>query len=455
MSRQNRSCFGLGTGEFSPQPILKAEVEAVWMVSRRMTSLRNALIASLLVATALSAPALASSRGSVPVPAALISTMAAKNMEPSAPILLRVFKMESVLEVWKQTRNGRYELLKSYPICRWSGQLGPKRKQGDRQAPEGFYSIAASQLNPNSAYYLSFDTGFPNAYDRAQGATGSALMVHGSCSSAGCYAMTDEQIAEIFALARDALSAGQRAFQFQAYPFRMTAKNLARHRGDSNIAFWRQLKQGYDYFEATRLEPRVSMSGNRYAFSAPDAAHEQIARNHHAEEERKIAQLIEGGAEAIRTVYQDGGQNAIFTALHGRGTLGDVSRPEALAYAGREVVVSPGKSWLSSLFNGKPETAVAQAPERGPRPEAQRRDALQVAAVGPVAIPVPPLRPTSSAFPTPPMPDARPAQDAPLPPAASELRLSSPALAPMSGSLPILTTKFEARKLVLTLQAGI
>ena len=422
-----------------------------------MTSFRNALIGSLLVATALSGPVLASSRGSVPVPAALVSTMASKNMDANAPILLRVFKMESVLEVWKQTRSGRYELLKSYPICRWSGQLGPKRKQGDRQAPEGFYSVGASQLNPNSAYYLSFDTGFPNAYDRAQGATGSALMVHGSCSSAGCYAMTDEQIAEIFALARDAIAAGQRAFQFQAYPFRMTAKNLARHRGDSNIAFWRQLKQGYDYFEATRLEPRVSMSGNRYAFSAPDSANEQVARNFHAEEERKINELIAGGTEAVRMVYQDGGQNAIFTALHGRGTLGDVSRPEALAYAGREVVVSPGKSWLTSIFSGKSETPSAvQTTARVEKPQAPAREAVQVAAVGPVAIPMPPLRPTAAAFPVAPMPEPKPiAEAAPVPPAASELRLSSPALAPMSGSLPILTTKFESRKLVLTLQAGI
>jgi murein L,D-transpeptidase YafK len=418
-----------------------------------MTSLRKALIGSLLAATALSAPVLGAPRGAVPVPSALVSSMASKNMDQNAPILVRVFKMESVLEVWKQTRSGRYELLKSYPICRWSGQLGPKRKQGDRQAPEGFYSVGPSQLNPNSAYYLSFDTGFPNAYDRAQGATGSALMVHGSCSSAGCYAMTDEQIAEIFAMARDAIGAGQRAFQFQAYPFRMTAKNLARHRGDNNIAFWRQLKQGYDYFEATRLEPRVSMSGSRYAFNASDQAHEQIARDYHAQEERKIAELIEGGTEAIRTVYQDGGQNAIFAVMHG-GNYGDVSRPEALAYAGREVVVSPGKSWISNLFAAKTATTVAQAPAKIEKPETPKRDSVQLASLAPSVIPLPPLRPTTVAFPVPPIPEPKPAVEASAKtelPGKSELRLS-PALAPMSGSLPILSTKFEPRKLVLTLQ---
>jgi murein L,D-transpeptidase YafK len=149
--------------------------------------------------------AFAAQKAMAPAPAATLSLMAQKNMPLSSPILMRIFKKESVLEVWKQTREGRFALLKSFPICRWSGQLGPKRRQGDRQSPEGFYAITARQMNPYSAYHLSFDTGYPNAYDRAQGATGSALMVHGICSSAGCYAMTNRQISEIFALARDAL----------------------------------------------------------------------------------------------------------------------------------------------------------------------------------------------------------------------------------------------------------
>jgi murein L,D-transpeptidase YafK len=423
-------------------------LKAATMVLMRAYPLRNWLIGSLMAATALTAPALASSRGDVPAPAALISAMASKNMDQSAPILVRVFKMESVLEVWKQTRTGRYELLKSYPICRWSGQLGPKRKQGDRQAPEGFYSVGARQMNPNSAYYLSFDTGFPNAYDRAQGASGSALMVHGSCSSAGCYAMTDQQISEIFALARDALAAGQRAFQFQAYPFRMTPKNLARHRGDSNIAFWRQLKEGYDFFEATRLEPRVSMSGNRYAFNLDSPAEERIARQRHAEEESRIAELITAGTEAVRTVYQDGGQNAIFTAMHGHSGLGDISRPDALAYAGREIVVTPGKSWITGLFAGKDQPGqplAAKLVKAAPVAAEPRREPVQMAAM--TSVPLPPLRSTVDAvleIAPAPLPPSR-KSDAPF---EGELRLP-PALAPMSGSLPILPTSFAPRKLVL------
>ena len=172
-------------------------------------------------------------------------------MDKESPILIRVFKEESELEVWKQDRTGRFALLKSYPICRWSGELGPKIKEGDRQAPEGFYTITPGQMNPNSAYYLSFDLGYPNAYDRSHGRTGAQLMVHGDCSSRGCYSMTDEQISEIYALGRDAFFGGQKSFQVQAYPFRMTPQNLAKHRNSPHLAFWKMLKKGNDHFEVS------------------------------------------------------------------------------------------------------------------------------------------------------------------------------------------------------------
>src|SRR6267154_4940936 len=133
-------------------------------------------------------------------------------------LLVRLFKQEAELEVWKQDRSGRFALLKTYPICRWSGDLGPKVREGDRQAPEGFYAITPAQMNPQSNYYLSFNTGYPNAFDSALGRTGSQLMVHGDCSSRGCYAMTDEQISEIYSLGRESFFGGQRSFQLQAYP---------------------------------------------------------------------------------------------------------------------------------------------------------------------------------------------------------------------------------------------
>ncbi|MFL5044500.1 MAG: murein L,D-transpeptidase family protein, partial [Xanthobacteraceae bacterium] len=157
-----------------------------------------------------------------PLSPQMLALFEKKGMSKESPILARIFKDESELEIWKQDNTGHFALLKTYPICRWSGELGPKIKQGDRQAPEGFYTITPGQMNPNSSYYLSFNIGYPNAFDRAHGRTGAHLMVHGDCSSAGCYAMTDEQIGEIYSLARESFFGGQHSFQIQAYPFRMT-----------------------------------------------------------------------------------------------------------------------------------------------------------------------------------------------------------------------------------------
>lgn len=209
-----------------------------------------------------------SEKAARPLPEKLVKEIESKNMDKESPILVRLFKEESELEVWKQDREGRFALLKTYPICRWSGELGPKIKEGDRQAPEGFYTITPGQMNPNSQYYLSFDLGYPNAYDRAYGRTGAQLMVHGDCSSRGCYSMTDEQISEIYALGRDSFFGGQKSFQVQAYPFRMTAQNFAKHRNNPNIAFWKMLKKGNDHFEVSHLEPKVNVCEKRYVFDA-------------------------------------------------------------------------------------------------------------------------------------------------------------------------------------------
>jgi len=241
---------------------------------------RSPLIRALLVSAALgSAMALSgcntdsivlpmSEKAARPLSDKMVKEIQSKNMDMESPILVRLFKEEAELEVWKQDREGRFALLKTYPICRWSGELGPKIKEGDRQAPEGFYSITPGQMNPNSQYYLSFDLGYPNAYDRAYGRTGAQLMVHGDCSSRGCYSMTDEQISEIYALGRDSFFGGQKSFQVQAYPFRMTAQNLARHRNNPNLAFWKMLKKGNDHFEVSKLEPKVNVCDKHYVFDA-------------------------------------------------------------------------------------------------------------------------------------------------------------------------------------------
>ncbi|MCC0016668.1 MAG: transcriptional regulator [Rhodobiaceae bacterium] len=203
-----------------------------------------------------------------PLGFAIKREMDLKGMTPADPIVIRIFKEESKLEVWKRTKSGRYAELKSYDICRWSGELGPKQREGDKQAPEGFYHVTPALMNPNSSYHLSFNLGYPNAFDQAYGRTGAHLMVHGDCLSAGCYAMQDGQIEEIYALAREAFRGGQQSFQVQAYPFRMSPENLARHRGNPNAAFWANLKEGNDHFEVTGVAPRVGVCDRRYVFDA-------------------------------------------------------------------------------------------------------------------------------------------------------------------------------------------
>jgi murein L,D-transpeptidase YafK len=198
----------------------------------------------------------------------MLALLQQKNMPKDSPLLVRIFKEESELEVWKEDTTGRYELLKVYPICRWSGDLGPKKVEGDRQAPEGFYPITPGLMNPNSSYYLAINTGFPNTFDKANGYSGNFLMIHGDCSSRGCYAMTDEQIGEIYSLAREAFLGGQKEFQVQAYPFRMTPANLARHRNNPNIAFWKMLKVGDDHFLVSHMEPKVDVCEKHYVFDA-------------------------------------------------------------------------------------------------------------------------------------------------------------------------------------------
>ena len=158
-----------------------------------------------------------SGRSQRPIPSETLALMDKIGTTPAAPVLIRTYKQEAEFEIWKMKSDGQYALLKTYPMCRWSGQLGPKMREGDHQVPEGFYTIAPGQMNPNSHYYLSFNVGYPNAYDRAYGRTGGDIMVHGICSSAGCFSMTDAQIAEIYAIAREAFNGGQRAIQMQSF----------------------------------------------------------------------------------------------------------------------------------------------------------------------------------------------------------------------------------------------
>ncbi len=180
-----------------------------------------------------------------------------------SPLLIRIFKEESQLELWLQTRD-RFELFATYPVCFWSGTLGPKLHEGDRQAPEGFYSIGLSQLVVAGAHARSLDIGFPNAFDRSLGRTGSHILLHGGCRSTGCFAMTDAVMDRIYALAEQALRTGQTAVPVHIFPFRMTETNLQRHTNSPWHSSWANLKQGYDAFEVTRQSPIIEACPGTY-----------------------------------------------------------------------------------------------------------------------------------------------------------------------------------------------
>ena len=282
------------------------------------------------------------------LPPELLSLLRQKKMPKYSPIFVRLFKEEAELEVWKQDTTGRFQILKIYPICRWSGDLGPKLQEGDRQAPEGFYTVTPELMNPNSNFYLAINVGYPNSFDKANNRDGSLLMIHGDCSSSGCYAMTDEQISEIYSLARDSFLGGRPSFQVQAYPFRLTPANLARHRNNPNLAFWKMLKIGNDHFETTHLEPKVDVCNRLYVFDAqphPNSpnplvfnptdkcpafvVNPKIARRaleKQRTDELEYAQLLKDNVPAA-PIYSglDGGMNKAFLAqFPGRVTLSKV-----------------------------------------------------------------------------------------------------------------------------------
>lgn len=316
-------------------------------------------------------------RAEKPLPQKIVAKMQAKGMTRTSPVMVRIFKEEGVLEVWKQKNNGKYDQIASYEICKWSGKLGPKFIEGDRQAPEGFYNVRPAQMNPNSQYHLAFNIGFPNAYDSANGRTGQHLMVHGACSSSGCYSMTDDSISEIYAFGRDAFRGGQRDFQIQAFPFRMTAANMARYKNDPNYGFWKMLKQGYDTFEATKVPPKVDVCEKRYVFNVPTAdgqalsptgmcppsanaesmaytsSYEKTFQSAFSAAQKKPAPSIQGIAEAKLV--------SAWSAARARGEK--VTRePPSLSPSSAETPNAPDITPAATPISAQPATAIAATP---------------------------------------------------------------------------------------------
>jgi murein L,D-transpeptidase YafK len=191
--------------------------------------------------------------------------LARKGLRIGQPVFMRIFKLSKQLELWLYSR-GQFRLFKTYPICNYSGYVGPKLAEGDWQSPEGFYTVSAEQMNPESRFHLSFNIGYPNRYDTERSCTGSAIMVHGNCVSQGCFAMGNEQIEEIYLLAYQAFLQGQEQFSIHIFPFRMTRENLVKYRYSPWYDFWSNLAAGYNAFEQTRQVPTISIAGGRYVF---------------------------------------------------------------------------------------------------------------------------------------------------------------------------------------------
>jgi murein L,D-transpeptidase YafK len=381
--------------------------------------IHRSLVRALLTSAALAASAFlagcnsddvsltANAKANQPVPPRLVAAMAEKDMDLQSPILVRLFKQEAELEVWKQDRSGRFALLKTYPICRWSGDLGPKIKEGDRQAPEGFYSINPSQMNPQSAYYLSFNTGYPNAFDRALGRTGSQLMVHGDCSSRGCYAMTDEQIGEIYSLGRESFFGGQKAFQLQAYPFRMTPVNMAKHRNNPHMPFWKMIKEGYDHFEVTRQEPKVDFCERKYVFDAvkppgatrdpafdasakcpayviPDEIANAVHEKQHEEAAETTKLIAKGTPVARMNTGIDGGMNKIFAAKIPEGNTGLSEGGDSQSLASLSLARAPG-TIPSTVNPPKPNLSQPEEPAVAVATTSSSTQTTRVASAAPPA----------------------------------------------------------------------
>jgi murein L,D-transpeptidase YafK len=183
------------------------------------------------------------------------------------PVFLRAFKEERQLELFVRKRqSGKFQLFRTYPIAAASGTLGPKLTEGDGQVPEGFYQVPPAAMKPDSRYHLAFNLGYPNAFDRSLGRTGSLIMIHGNRVSIGCLAMTDGKIEEIYTLCAAAHANGQAMFRVDVFPFRMTGERMAKATGSKWLAFWQNLQQGYDRFETTKLPPAVAVRDGRYQF---------------------------------------------------------------------------------------------------------------------------------------------------------------------------------------------
>ncbi|MFI8417565.1 peptidoglycan meso-diaminopimelic acid protein amidase [Serratia sp. NPDC078593] len=228
---------------------------------------------ALVFAMLFSMPMITACSASEQVP----ETPVVKQQLLGSPVYIQIFKEERQLELYAKMGN-EFRLVNTFPICKYSGGLGPKRREGDLKSPEGFYSVDVRHLKPDSKYYRAINIGFPNDYDRAQGYSGAYLMIHGECKSIGCYAMTNDYMDEIYRYVEAAFAYGQSRVNISIYPFRMTEQNMQRHRSSNYLNFWQQLKPGYDYFVENRQPPMINVANGQYVLGKPLMASGQANR---------------------------------------------------------------------------------------------------------------------------------------------------------------------------------
>lgn len=203
----------------------------------------------------------------------LVALFASKGVKfPCDSIYIRAFKFNKTLEIWAYSQDsGKCILINTYPICMLSGDLGPKREEGDQQIPEGFYRI--SDINPFSKYFLSLGINYPNESDQVFGTPGKLggdIYIHGGCETIGCLPMTDVLMKEIFLITVYAFISGQTELPVHIFPTKLNANNFNKLKNtyfkddQKKIAFWSQLRVGYEYFEKTRKIPTFNIVDGNY-----------------------------------------------------------------------------------------------------------------------------------------------------------------------------------------------
>ncbi len=184
-------------------------------------------------------------------------------------VFIRSFKKESQMQLWMRPKNQQqFVLFRTYPICYYSGSLGPKRFKGDKVTPEGFYNITKKGLNPYSRFHLSLDIGYPNNYDRQLLRTGSLIKIHGACDAVGCFAMSNMQIEEIYYLVEQALSNGQNKIQVHSFPFHLTDDNLSAYKNNKWYEFWKELQVAYKIFNENKIPPLITVKNKKYVIGS-------------------------------------------------------------------------------------------------------------------------------------------------------------------------------------------